>query len=186
MDLINLETERLLLRPLSSSDATVLWPYVSNSEISKDMSWESHQDISETQKFIDETLKSMVRGKTITWCIFMDEKFCGLFSIISILRKHRALTYNRGELAYWAVPQFQGKGIMTEAGKRVIGFAFNELKLNKLVVGHHVNNKNSENLILRLGFNYLYTQEEVFMKNNKWITCKFYELNSKNYFNNLI
>ena len=70
---------------------------------------------------------------------------------------------------------------MTEAGKKVIDFAFHDLKLNKLVVGHHINNRGSENLISRLGFKFLYTETDVFMKNDIWITCKFYEFNSKDY-----
>ena len=126
----------------------------------------------------------MELGKTITWCIFFENIFCGVFSLISIIKNHRALIYNRAELAYWISPEFQGKGIMTEAGRRIIEFAFDDLKLNKLVVGHHVNNESSKKLILRLGFSYLYTEEEVFMKNGEWITCQFYEMKLKDYLNN--
>ncbi len=181
MQVPTLKTERLTIRPLNPGDAKMLWPYVSNPEISRDMSWAPHQDISETQKFIDATLRNMEDGKNITWCIFMGDKFCGIFSLISILRSHRALTYDRAELAYWAAPEFQGVGVMTEAGKEIINFAFKEMGLHKLVVGHHINNKNSENLIIRLGFKYLYTEQDVFKKNGDWVTCKFYELPSKDY-----
>jgi [ribosomal protein S5]-alanine N-acetyltransferase len=179
----NLSTERLELRLLEKGDAEILWPFVSDPELSKDMSWEYHRDLSETQEFIDATIQNMQNGKSLTWCIFFNNRFCGIFSLIAILKKHRALTYNRAELAYWLGASFQGRGIMTEAGKKIIDFAFNELKLNKLLVGHHIQNKNSENLILRFGFNHLYTEERVFMKNDNWITCKFYELQAINYFN---
>jgi RimJ/RimL family protein N-acetyltransferase len=181
---LELTTERLTLRPLAQTDAEMLWPHVSDPEISRDMSWQPHQQLSETQAFIDGVLKSMEQGKSITWCIFLDGEFCGLFSLIAIMRKHRALTYNKAELAYWAAKTFQGKGIMTEAGTKVIDFAFTQLGLNKLVVAHHDNNKNSEALILRLGFHYLYTEEESFMKNGSWITVRFYELKAKDYFKN--
>ena len=172
----NLRTERLFLRILERTDADMLWPFVSNQEISKDMSWQAHKDINETQTFINDSLEYLEKEKAITWCIFIGDTFCGIFSLISILRKHRSLIYDRAEIAYWLGPDFQGKGIMTEAGRSIIDFAFRELKLHKIVVGHHINNKNSENLILRLGFKYLYTEHDVFMKNNKWVTCKFYEL----------
>lgn len=178
-----LTTPRLLLRPLAKDDAGMLWPYVSNPEISKDMSWTYHKDISETQAFIDNVLLSTEQGRTMTWCIFFEEIFCGIFSLIGILRQHRSLTYNRAELAYWLGPEFQKRGIMTEAGERVMDFAFREWGLNKLVVGHHINNHNSRDLILRLGFKLLYTEKEVFMKDNEWITCQFYELNAKDYLN---
>lgn len=159
----------------------MLWPYVSDPEISKDMSWDYHRSKGETQAFIDATLKSMEDGRTITWCVFYGDKFCGIFSLIAILRKHRSLTYDRAELAYWVGPEFQRKGIMTECGEKVLDYAFNTLKLNKLLVGHHIINKGSENLIKRLGFRFLYQEEEVFQKDGVWITCKFYELNHKDY-----
>lgn len=178
-----LTTERLLLRPLKKEDSEMLWPYVSNPEISKDMAWQPHKNIFETQAFVDNTLLNMEQGKCITWCVFFEKKFCGIFSLIGILRQHRSLIYNRAELAYWLGPEFQGKGIMTEAGKRIIDFAFKEFGLNKLVVGHHIINDNSKNLILRLGFKHMYTEEDVFMKNNAWITCMFYELKAKDYLN---
>jgi len=180
--MLTLKTERVFLRPLELEDERILWPYVSNPEISRDMSWEPHQTLSDTRRFVNDTLESMKNGKSITWCIFFKDRFCGLFSLIGILKSHRALIYNKAELAYWIGPEYQGQGIMTEAGIKVIEYAFNSLHLNKLVVGHHIENKNSENLILRLGFKYLYTEEEVFQKGGKWITCKFYELKSRDYF----
>ena len=176
-----LKTDRLLLRPLEMSDADLLWPYVSNPEIPKDMSWEPHKKVAETQEFINGVLQSMGQGKSITWCIFLGDQFCGIFSLIAILRKHRSLIYDRAELAYWIGPEFSKQGIMTEAGEKVIDFAFNELQLHKLLVGHHINNKDSENLIIRLGFTYTYTEEDSFKKNDKWVTVKNYELKSKNY-----
>jgi ribosomal-protein-serine acetyltransferase len=156
---------------------------VSNPEISKEMSWLAHTDKVQTIEFINSTLMGMEEGKSITWCIFNGQDFCGVFSLINILKQHRALIYNRAELAYWVCPEFEGQGIMTESGRRVVEFAFSDLRLHKLVVGHHINNHKSEKLILRLGFRFLYKEEEVFMKNSEWITCKFYELNSKEYTN---
>src|SRR5690349_8245053 len=105
-----LNTERLLLRPLTIDDVDTLWPYVSNPEISKDMSWQAHQNISETKEFIQGVIQSMELGKSITWAIFMNDQFCGVFSLIAILRKHRSLVYDRAEIAYWAGLEFQKKG----------------------------------------------------------------------------
>ena len=173
------DTSRLQLRLLQKDDAAMLWPYVSDPQISKDMSWLPHKNIDETQAFIDNTLLSFDAGKSLTWCVFFENKFCGIFSLIGILRQHRSLIYNRAELAYWLGPAYQGKGIMTEAGIKIVDFAFNDLGLHKLVVGHHINNQNSKKLIERLGFKYLYTEEDVFNKNNEWITCQFYELKAK-------
>jgi ribosomal-protein-alanine N-acetyltransferase len=175
----DLKTDRLLLRPLRVADAAVVWPHLANKEISKDMSWEAHKDIAETVAFLQRVEEEFEKRKSITWGIFQNGMFCGIFSVISILRSHRSLVYDRAELAYWLGPEFQGKGIMTEAGLKIIDFAFHELKLHKIVVGHHVENKASEKLIIRLGFEFRYDEIEAFKKNDKWVNCKFYELRKK-------
>lgn len=174
-----LNTERLTLRPLQVTDAPLAWPYLANKEISKDMSWDAHKDISETIAFLQRVEEEFVKGKSISWGIFQNNKFCGIFSIISILRTHRSLVYDRAELAYWLGPEFQGKGIMTEAGLKIIAFAFETLKLHKIIVGHHMKNKASQHLIERLGFEYRYDEIEAFKKNGEWVDCKFYELRNK-------
>lgn len=174
-------TRRLTLRPIKKSDAESVWPFVSDAAISKDMSWDPHENIEQTRAFIENVTKAREKGKSITWVIIYKERICGVFSLISILRKHRSLTYNRAEIAYWLDPEKQGKGLMTEAGKAVLDYAFNELMLHKVVVGHHIGNKGSERLIKRLGFKFHYLEEEVFEKNGVWIDCNFYQLTHKDF-----
>lgn len=181
---LELKTERLYLRPLNSGDLEIIWKYVTDPDISKDMSWDPHKSKSETIEFLKRIENDLKAKRGITWAIFLEKRFCGIFSIISILRKHRSLTYNKGELAYWCVPEYQGKGIMAEAGNQVIDFAFNELNLHKLIVAHHKNNSASENLIRRLNFKVTWEEKEAFMKAGKWIDVKHYELTSENYYKN--
>ena len=110
------------------------------------------------------------------WAVFKDGSFCGIFSIIGLVKTHRALTYNKAELAYWLSRKYQGEGIMTEAGRRVLQFAFQELGLHKLFVSHFSINKASEKLIKRLGFRYVGEQLEEFQKDGVWHNHKSYEL----------
>ncbi len=171
-----LTTERLVLRPLTLDDVDVLWPDISDPEISRQMAWEAHTERSQTIEFLKHEVARREAGKGITWAVFKDGSFCGIFSLIGLVRKHRALTYNKAELAYWISRQYQRQGIMTEAGRRVLQFAFGDLRLHKLVVGHFSNNLASENLIKRLGFRYVGEQLEEFQKDGKWHNHKLYEL----------
>ena len=171
-----IRTERLLLRPLTVNDIETIWPYVSNPEIPKYMSWDAHMDRTETQKFLERIQEDMANGKSILWAIFLKEKFCGIISIISIIRRHRSLTYDKAELAYWLAPEYQKQGIMTEAGKAVITFAFKQLGFHRLTVSHIPENKASENLIRKWEFRYIGEEREAFMKNGKWHNHKLYEL----------
>src|SRR5215813_4851945 len=171
-----LRTERLLLRPLTTDDVDLLWPNISDPEISKQMAWDAHTERSQTLDFLRNEVARREAGKGITWAVFMDGSLCGIFSLIGLVRKHRALTYNKAELAYWVGQEYQRQGIMTEAGRRVMQFAFSELKLHKLFVSHFSDNLASEKLIKRLGFRYVGEQLEEFQKNGEWHNHKLYEL----------
>ncbi|HTF03195.1 MAG TPA: GNAT family protein, partial [Bacteroidia bacterium] len=88
----------------------------------------------------------------------------------------------KAELAYWIGPEYQGKGYMTEAGGKVLDFAFRKLGLHKIYVGFHEGNKGSKGLIERLKFRYSHTEKEAFSKNNQWVDVPYYEMLEKEYF----
>ncbi|MCU1268256.1 MAG: acetyltransferase [Acidobacteria bacterium] len=173
---LELMTERLSLRPLQAEDVDLLWPDISDGEISKYMAWEAHTNKAQTVDFVKGEIARRESGKGITWAIFKEGSFCGIFSIIGLVRSHRALTFNKAELAYWLGRKYQGQGIMTEAGQRVLQFAFQEMKLHKIFVSHFSVNDASGNLIKRLGFRYVGEQIEEFQKHGVWYNHKNYEL----------
>ena len=171
-----LTTKTLVLRPLTINDVDLLWPDISDPEISRRMAWEAHTDRSQTIEFLKHEQGRWETGKGITWGIFKDDCFCGIFSLIGLVKTHRALTYNKAELAYWLSRRYQRQGIMTEAGQRVLQFAFRDLKLHKLVVSHFSDNIASEKLIKRLGFRCVGEEIEEFQKRGVWYNQKKYEL----------
>ena len=171
-----LTTERLRLRPLDLDDVDLLWPDIADQEISKHMAWEAHTDKSQTAEFLKHEVARREAGKGMTWAVFKDGRFCGIVSLIGLVRSHRALTYNKAELAYWLGREHQGQGIMTEAVRRVMEFGFGELGLHKICVSHFSGNGASERLIKRLGFRYVGEQVEEFQKQGVWHSHKNYEL----------
>jgi [ribosomal protein S5]-alanine N-acetyltransferase len=177
-----LKTDRLILEPLKLSDAEELWPYVSNPKISELMAWEAHSSMETTLSFLRNTEIRLEEEKAISWGIKFNGKIVGVFSIISILRGHRHLTFDKAELAYWIGPEYEGKGIMTEAGIKALDFAFNNLKLHKIYVGHHEGNTGSENLIKRLKFRFTHIEKEAFKKHSDWIDVFYYEMLEKEYY----
>jgi [ribosomal protein S5]-alanine N-acetyltransferase len=178
---LELTTERLVLTPLTADHVELLWPDIADAEISKFMAWEAHTEKGQTADFVKGEILRRESGRGITWAVFMNGTFCGIFSIIGLVRSHRALTFNKAELAYWLSRNYQGQGIMTEAGRRVLQFAFEELKLHKLFVSHFSVNDASGNLIKRLGFRYVGEQIEEFQKNGVWYNHKLYELLEREY-----
>src|SRR5262249_9799747 len=144
---LRLTTERLLLRPLELNDVDLLWPDISDEEISREMAWDAHTDVSQTLEFIKAEVVRRENGRGVTWAILKDDAFCGIVSLIGLLSKHSALPYDKAELGYWLSRRFQRQGIMTEACLRVLEFAFTELGLHKIHIGHFADNRPSETLI---------------------------------------
>ncbi|MFN2532377.1 MAG: GNAT family N-acetyltransferase [Pyrinomonadaceae bacterium] len=171
-----LKTDRLMLRPIGIEDADLLWPDIADPEISRAMAWEAHTDRSQTLAFVRNEIERRQSGRGITWAVIKDGYFAGIFSLIGLVRNHRALIYNKAEIAYWLSRKYQRQGIMTEAGRAVLQFAFADLKLHKVVVSHFSTNEASEKLIKRLGFRYVGEQLQEFQKDGAWHDHKLYEL----------
>ena len=173
---LTLHTERLLLRPITGADLELVWPHVADPRISRLMSWKAHQDKAETAAFIDSLEQSRLAGRGITWSIFKDGDFCGIISLINIMRQHRALTYDCAELAYWLGLPWQGQRIMSEAGRCVIEHAFGALDMHRLEVGHFSSNAASERIIKQWKFRYIGEKRHAFKKDDVWHDAKFYDL----------
>lgn len=179
--MVEIKTERLLLRPISIGDAGDLWRYMSDPLISEKMSWAPHSNINETVSFIQNCIASLNKQTAIHFVVIYDNRIIGLFSLISIIRAHRSLIYDKAEIAYWVGTEHSGNGFMTEAGKAVLRYGFDSFKLNKIIVGHHHGNEASKRLIKRLGFSYTHTEKRAFKKMGEWIDVDYYSLENANY-----
>ncbi len=171
-----IRTPRLVLRPLEPDDAEAIWPHAADPEVSRYMAWAPHEDITRTRSFVQAEILRTQERRGATWAIISQGQFCGIISLISLVRRHRDLTYDKAELAYWLGRAHQGQGIMAEAARHVMAFAFNGLDLHKLWVGHFGPNDASRRLIERLGFRFVGTQEQEFCKDGIWYDHLLYEV----------
>jgi RimJ/RimL family protein N-acetyltransferase len=65
------------------------------------------------------------------------------------------------EMGFHLMKNKWGKGYAFEAAQRVADFAFNTLKAERIMAGHHPQNENSKKILERLGFKFV---EYVFFK----------------------
>lgn len=68
-----------------------------------------------------------------------------------------------GEKSFW------GKGFATEAIKLIVNYAFNKLKLQKLIVGANKNNLSSIKMFRKAGFTELEAKEKGFFCDDSYI-----------------
>jgi RimJ/RimL family protein N-acetyltransferase len=175
---MTMSTARLTLTPLHGGHADGIWPYVSDPEISRYMSWNAHESMETTNAFIADVVRRMQEGSTCSWVISErdSENICGLVSLLAITRTHRALRYDKAELAYWIGRPFQRRGYAREACRAVLDYAFGTLTLNKVTVAHDAGNAASAALIHRLGFRQIGVEHQHFCKDGRWIDHVIYEV----------
>lgn len=141
-----LESERLLLRPVSLADAEDMFEYTSDEETTRFL-YEQHTDIDRTKKLIANYFMKEPIGK-YALVLKDSNKFIGAIEF-------RVHDYNNsGELGYTLNRQYWGNGYMTEAGHVILDLAFNTLGLDRVYAEHDVRNPASGNVLKRLGMTY--------------------------------
>jgi RimJ/RimL family protein N-acetyltransferase len=173
---VELTTPRLRLRPLVPSDAASMWPDMSDPEVSRWMAWDAHREPKQTEAFVAHEVARREAGSGVTFAVLENDGFRGIVSLIGLMHTHRALTYNRAELAYWLGRAHRGRGLATEAGTAVLRFGFGTLGLHKVHVGHFGANAASRALIQRLGFRHVGIQRQEFSKDGVWHDQHLYEM----------
>lgn len=145
-----LETKRLLLRPLVPADAPVIqrrfphweivrylnprvpWPYPADGAI----------------RFIQICQGEMARGEKHHWAIRLKDEPGELIGSINLWPDDGQSRDMRG---FWLDPEFQGRGLMTEAADRVTDYAFHDLDWPHLWVSNAEPNRASARVKERQG-----------------------------------
>lgn len=79
--------------------------------------------------------------------IWYQGSFVGSIGLHAIDEKN-----NKTSIGYWLAQTMNGKGIMTLCVKRMIRHCFEDLKLNRIFIGHAEGNARSQSVIERCGF----------------------------------
>lgn len=175
-DSVDIETQRLLLRPLEEKDVDDLWPTVSDPEFPKLMSWAAHRDRSETAEWILRQAAGRALGQLVTWGIVKDGHVIGCIGLSDIEWEFAAWRVDRAELGYWLAPAHHGQGIMTEAARGVVAFGFDDLGLHKIKVAHLAGNAASQKVIEKLAFRFVGRREDDVWRDDQWHAHLLYEL----------
>lgn len=147
-----LETERLKLRTFKFGDAEEVFNcWESDPRVAKYMFWTSHDDINKTKEWIQSEIDKIESNDWYRWCI--EEKSTG--NIVGTCLIYYEDEVENYEIAYNLGYEYWGKGYTTEAMKKAIDFARNDLKIKELIGRHAKENTASENVMLKLGFKYV-------------------------------
>lgn len=165
-----LETERLILRPITIEDAEAVFSWTSDSRVSRYMSYPASRDISETISWIQSTFDENAEW---IWAFVLknENRVIGAGSIGEdhYMQGYWGIGYNI-HYDYWH------KGYCTEAMKAIIDFAHTQLGVNKICSGHAVDNPRSGKVMEKLGLSFHHFGEYTKLDGSETFKAKYYTM----------
>lgn len=179
-DNIQLETERLILNSLSYKDIPKIIEYAGNPKISDNLINLPFPYFEKDAVFwINGANQGRKTGEEYKFAIRSKENknldFIGGIGLM-LDKKH-----NKAELGYWIGEPFWGKGLMSEAAKKVIEFGFETLELNKIFANHFLDNPASGKIMIKNGMIKEAEIKDHFKKGDKYLDVIQYRLTREEY-----
>lgn len=160
MELPLFETERLLLRGITIDDAASYQKYFVDYEVIRNLSaavpWPYPEDGIIT--FINDFILPSQGKDRWMWGIYLKSNPQELIGGVDLWRECKP--ENRG---FWLGRKFWGMGIMTEAVKPVIDYAFDKLGFHRLIFSNAVGNIGSHQVKVKTGATFLRTEPAKFV-----------------------
>lgn len=150
-----LETKRLILRPWCEDDAENLYQYARDPEVGPPAGWQPHTSVENSREIIQRVLSA---PETYAVCLKDDGKPIGS---VGLHRKDLATEDDEYELGYWIGKLFWGQGLIPEASREMLRYAFEELGMNRIWCGYYDGNNKSRRVQEKLGFVYHHTTEGI-------------------------
>ena len=144
-----LTTERLTLRQLQINDEEEIFTLRSDSEINKYLDRRLSNTIEDARNFINNVNENINKNASLYWAIILSDRntFVGTVCLYGFSDEN-----DNCEIGYELLTNFQGQGIMKEAVEKVIDYAFNNIKVQKIEAFLHRDNQRSINLLEKLLF----------------------------------
>lgn len=148
LELLPLETTRLIIKPTSKEDIDLLLKLDKQKETQKYLGGIKNKTKEERLLFLDKKELKIKAGLVSSLTVFLKENkipiaFIG-FSIDENL--------NSAEISYIFDYDYTKKGYCTEVVEKLISIGFENLNLDKIIADMVLGNDNSKKLLTKLGF----------------------------------
>ena len=153
-----LQTKRLILRPWSENDAEELYKYASDPEVGPPAGWPPHTSVENSREIIRTVLSA---PETYAVCLKENGKPIGS---VGLHRNDLAERDDEYELGYWIGKPFWGQGLIPEASRELLRYAFENLGMSRIWCGYYDGNEKSRRVQEKLGFVFHHTTEGLEVK----------------------
>lgn len=161
----NLETERLLLRRVDVKDVNEIIALRSNPETMKYIPRPLVKTTEDALEHIAMMDTKIENNEGINWAITQkgNPKLIGVIGHYRIKPEHY-----RAEIGYMLLPEFSGKGIISEAVKEVVKYGFKGMQLHSIEAVIDPENNASAKVLEKNGF-----VKEAHLKENEFFEGRF-------------
>lgn len=144
-----LETERIRLRPYRDSDEEAMFTLYSDPQVMRYWSFPAWTERRQAKIYLQRARAEMNSGEIFPWAIAERESDC-LIGALTFFSLH--CEQLRAEIGYSLSPQFQGRGLATQALRCGLTYALDTLGLLRIEADIDPRNEPSWRLLERLGF----------------------------------
>ncbi len=173
---MNLTTSRVNYRLFNEEDFEIFYSVFSNKDIMRYAWIDGFNSEKEMLPFFEDFISiddKPNKNNSYAFAAFSkeDNGFIG-FADIQIHSLNEA--GGCGEIGYFLMPEFWGKGFATEVAGAMTDFGFERLKLHKVCARCNANNSRSENVMKKLGMTMEGELRKVRYKRGDWDDEKYY------------
>ena len=171
-----LETDRLILRPVTAADAGAVFLYCSNPAVTRFTLFETHQTIDDARWFVTDYTRSRYASREPDpFAIVLQAD--PLKTMVGSLGAHWASQPNGTmELGFSLAEPYWGRGLVAEAARAVIGYVFAEYAVERLQARVFVGNDVSERVCQKLGFSREGVLRSLVLRRGRWWDIVMYSL----------
>ena len=146
-----LETERLVLRPMRVSDAPDMFEYAKSEEVTRYLLWRPHENIGHTRSYLEYLGGRYRIGMHYEWAVILksENRMIGTCGFASV-----DCPNNKAEIGYVLNPRYRGQGLMPEAVLRVMRFGFEMMGLHRIEARYMIGNDASRRVMDKVGMTF--------------------------------
>lgn len=154
---LTFETQRLFLKkPVTEDAALIFKQYAQDPEVTKYVSWQPHQSIEETRKFIQQSISEWTNSSAFPYVLICKEN-AQLVGMVAI-----RINNFKADLGYVLAKSEWGKGYMSEAVQVLIDWALKQDEIYRIWAVCDIENPASARVMEKVGM-----QREGILK--RWI-----------------
>lgn len=155
---MQIETERLILRPWEDGDAASLYKYACDPRVGPPAGWPPHTSVENSLEIIHSVL-----SEPETYAVVPKKTGEAVGSVGIMLGGHGSapMLSDEAEVGCWIGVPFWGQGMIPEAIKALLSRCFEQLDKNGVWYGYYDGNDKSKRVSEKCGFVYHHTARGV-------------------------